>query len=106
MEDEFIYTYEKPKGEQRKVRGFLYVTHHYREPYTYYEKDGTEKRMVKITEHKHPSIIGKVVAVVLLPMSILLSGFVDGWRDTVRYIWDRKNGSFTAHAYFRERKGA
>jgi hypothetical protein len=58
-----------------------------------YERDTPYNRLM---EDKHPNWLYKTIAIVLFPVSVVMTGAPDAWRDTYRHIWDRKYGSFTS----------
>jgi hypothetical protein len=90
------YKYVKPEAEGYKLvsvkRGWLWNVYTYSRP--------LEDGRINWSCVKHPNWTSKTLAVVLFPLSVLMAGVPEAWRDTYRHIWDRKYGSFTEHQWW------
>jgi hypothetical protein len=101
-EETYQYVDPRTEGAERKTTRTLWnVIHHYRTPYDSVY-DGVPTKMVRIEEATHPGFLKKIVAVLLYPVSVIMHGAPDATRETWRFLFDRRYGSFTSHTYFRK----
>jgi hypothetical protein len=94
--EELAYKYEAPEKEgwrlKRIRRSWFWNT------YQYLRETPYNNRM----ESKHLNWLGKTLAIVLFPVSVVMAGAPEAWRDTYRHIWDRKYGAFVSHGWWTE----
>jgi|694.fasta_scaffold75282_2 hypothetical protein len=92
------YKYVKPEHEGYKlvsVKRFWL-----KNVYTYSKSTGFEINKIAWIETRNPNWLSKILALVLFPVSILITGAPQAWIDTYQHIWDRKYGSFIEHNWW------
>ena len=92
------YKYVSPKDEGMTLHSVrrTWLRNYYR----YVKEQDYEPTMWE--EARHPNWLAKTLAVVLFPASVIVQGAPEAWYDTRRFIWDRRNGSFSSDRWWTE----